>query len=270
MLGTKYVPFYFMRRQNQMNRQGHQILKLAREGEDKLLEYDGVVQLDHLRVPMIYNYCKVFDKWISENPHFTNFCTLVEITKIIAEYCSDDFIEHAVETKSINNICLVNNIIVQNRVRTLKKICKMGLKIPDTDLLQNFTICVHFSRTEILTTLFDLGYEFSKLDSYTMYSCMKHVKDEETLKLLLDNGAYINCRGYVKNTLLHYFVLEQKFEIVEMLLKYGADPTIRNDYHEYPHNEINLDENDELARNLYHQMQDACLEIGMKRIKLYS
>jgi ankyrin repeat protein len=52
---------------------------------------------------------------------------------------------------------------------------------------------------------------------------------EECLKLLIDAGGDVNARTEKNKTPLH-FAVEENLQLVELSLKYGADPTACSEY----------------------------------------
>lgn len=239
------------------------MLHLARESEEKLLEYDGPLSWNDINIPTIYNYHMVFKKWQDLVPLAIGHSS-------IAKYASDDFIKKILADKHINNCFLIEQFVFYNRPTAFRIAINSGLIIYEEDVLDIFSSCIRFNKYEILQILFESGYEFSKLDSYNMFYCLAYTENEEMLKILINNGADINCRRRSGSNLLHHFIMLKDFESAEMFLKYGVRPYVHNSNYEYPHDFINPGEDGELARNLYHQMHDACLEKGMKRIKIYS
>ncbi len=58
--------------------------------------------------------------------------------------------------------------------------------------------------------------------------------EEESVRLLLANGASINARGDKGFTPLHHAVMGENLGVVEMLLQGGADRTLTNDWGQTP------------------------------------
>lgn len=56
----------------------------------------------------------------------------------------------------------------------------------------------------------------------------------EIVRLLIDNNACVNFKGYLDSTPLHEAVLNEKIDCVKYLLEHGAETTLRNAHGFYP------------------------------------
>ena len=54
------------------------------------------------------------------------------------------------------------------------------------------------------------------------------------VRVLIENGAKVNCRGDMGNTALHDAVARNENGIIELLVHAGADVTIKNEFGETP------------------------------------
>lgn len=60
------------------------------------------------------------------------------------------------------------------------------------------------------------------------------VQSCELCEFLLAHGAEVNAKDIQLKTALHYAIQEHRLETTKLLLKYGADPFLRNRYGDEP------------------------------------
>jgi ankyrin repeat protein len=105
--------------------------------------------------------------------------------------------------------------------------CKRGdqtlvlklLDYPNIDFHTGFLGAVEYGRLHLLDHLYT-RVDINKPDEYGD-NALYLVHDIQVLKWLLDMGA--NCEG---GTLLHRLVCDREFEMVKLLLEYGATQTL--------------------------------------------
>ena len=67
-----------------------------------------------------------------------------------------------------------------------------------------------------------------KVGTDILMNCITHHNIHDAIALLDDNEADVNTRNINGQTPLHFAVEAQSYTMIEVLLKYGADPNIQD------------------------------------------
>lgn len=94
-----------------------------------------------------------------------------------------------------------------------------------------------FESLNYIKCLFLMGADINKIDSYgdsLLHSACCWGNDKQTVQWLIEHGLDINLKNDNGDTPLHCAYDSQCYEIIELLISFGANTDILNDYDETP------------------------------------
>jgi ankyrin repeat protein len=163
-----------------------------------------------------------------------------EIDITLDIYCTEGYIYELISTEDLDHI--------HTNTDTIKKIDK-ELSI-DTTKMGNFKI--HFTDNKLKDLFIDNKYPLS----LTIHHFIKLIANSKINDLtnILDrdkqNGVYINMCDEDNDTLLHFAVFSNNYDIVNLFLKYGADPNKTDNIGQTPIYRIVFGDNDKIINLL--------------------
>ena len=208
----------------------HKILKLARESEEALLEYNGSMEeyINNVEIPIVYKYKNVFKKWITgadleyEEAEAVNYALVDE--------SEDCFIYDVLRDGYAYADNLLLYALYENNLGAVTAISDAGydlnLILDDDDI----DILFQVNCLEIIKFFFANGYKITdERHNNILYYALE---SEEVLRLVIENGGDVNHIDRYGYTVLHN---NATTDSMKLLLKYGADPYVKDKHGKYPH-----------------------------------
>jgi len=199
----------------------HEIMRLARESEEALLDVEfGSLEeyVDHLKIPILYEYFDVLLKWIRIIDALQSlFHTYHDIEREIAEHGSYNLITKIENCEFIYLNNILGHVITLNNLKLVKELYAAGVSLSGVSLYED--ILMDEEMHEMLEFLFSTDYEFENLDDLLFIAIQDNVSDE-IIQLLINNGADIYFENEYGNTLLQLF--ENEPERRDRLIRFGA------------------------------------------------
>jgi len=219
----------------------HKLLKLAREDEEALLEYNGSMEeyINHVEIPIIYKYKNDFKKWITEaNLEYEEAgavnCALVEESEdcFIYDILRDGY-------AYANNLLLC--ALYESNLGAVTAIRDAGYDLNPILDDDDIDILFQVNCLEIIKFFFANGYKITdERHNIILYYALE---SEEVLRLVIENGGDVNYTDRDGYTVLHHNAITDS---MKLLLKYGADPFVKDRHGKYPHEYLMVHDDDDI------------------------
>lgn len=227
----------------------HKIMRLARESEDALMEYNGSKEdyVQNIDIVILYGYKKVFMKWtsvFSEYDDTTDYDDDEDISLInygLVDNASNDFVYDILKDgykfyKSLLRCVL--HAINFDLLKIMHKTDRIDIEIIG-DYIEDLMNNEDDEETEeqclkILKFIFTVVLE--KNHSYQYYYMRMVLRDNvKHFKFFIDIGIDINYDYGNGKTLLAGAFEGGNIDRVKLLIEYGADPFLKNKFGESPY-----------------------------------
>ncbi|XP_028678829.1 uncharacterized protein bcl3 [Erpetoichthys calabaricus] len=239
ILSSHFPPVYAME-----NKQASDIAMATKQDEDGdtalhiavVQEQKSVVQrliqilLDGKKELDIYNNLRqtpLHLAVITQQPHMVH---------LLVSNGSDAMLSDRNLQTSIHLACEHNNFDCLQEILN-QRWKHLNLEARNYEGLTPLHIAVNNGNKEIVTLLLDRGADIDAVDIKSGRSPLIHAVENnntDTVKLLIESGSNVNTQTYSGNTALHSACGRGLLEITRILLKNGADSSIKNYHNDTP------------------------------------
>ena len=121
---------------------------------------------------------------------------------------------------------------VSGKLEVVKYLIEFGANVnseSDTGSTPIRSACLE-SHLDIIKILVENGGDIHRTNRVGGTCLINSVQSVEVCEFLLQSGANVNAQDHLTQTALHYAVNEKELETTKLLLRYGADPFIEDDW----------------------------------------
>ncbi|XP_055634048.1 protein fem-1 homolog CG6966-like [Toxorhynchites rutilus septentrionalis] len=155
---------------------------------------------------------------------------IIEYLITLCDANSDHTNYHRCEDDRMQNITPLGNACATGNIRVVKCLIRLGCDVdgPSEGGATPLQIACLKSQRSIVRYLIRHGADLRK-PSYDGTTClMNAVQSVPIMCDLIINGADVNAADFHNNAALHYAIKRRNLESICLLLRYGADPFVKN------------------------------------------